>query len=240
MTAFCGDGSTQVAAATTAASRALRQVRQTIARCCDGSHGGAQGGERRAQHQQRMKRAARRGLASFNGGGRSHETTAAPTAAVGRDSAQQLRLQLMMTRSGENRRRDDDVDTPEEEAEEEEEGNPADFDWEAVIDEAAVEGESRSGEKFYDAEDKDQGSPEVNNEIPAAVPQDSAQQKEKESSGVDPSCPTGRIPEAVMLKFQAEFERTRANRFQADLEKAQTENARLLALLHQAQSKTMP
>ncbi|GAB2283996.1 hypothetical protein Dimus_018477 [Dionaea muscipula] len=42
--------------------------------------------------------------------------------------------------SGENRRRDDDVDAPEEEAEEEEEGNKDDFDWEAVIDEAAVEG----------------------------------------------------------------------------------------------------
>ncbi|GAB2267971.1 hypothetical protein Dimus_002948 [Dionaea muscipula] len=136
--------------------------------------------------------------------------------------------------SGENRRRDDDVDAPEEEAEEEEEGNKADFDWEAVIDEAAAEGESGSGEKFYDAEDKEQGSPEVNEEIPAAVPQSSAQQTEKEASGVDPSCPTGRIPEAVMLKFQAEFERTRANRFQADLEKAQAENARLLALLHQA------
>ncbi|GAB2303283.1 hypothetical protein Dimus_037278, partial [Dionaea muscipula] len=134
--------------------------------------------------------------------------------------------------SGENRRRDDEVDVPEGEAEEEEERNQGDFDWEAVAEEAAVEGES--GEKFYDAEDKDQGSPEVNEEIPAAVPQSSAQQTEKEASGVDPSCPTGRIPEAVMLKFQAEFERTRANRFQADLEKAQVENSRLLALLHQA------
>ncbi|GAB2301867.1 hypothetical protein Dimus_035891 [Dionaea muscipula] len=57
--------------------------------------------------------------------------------------------------SGENRRRDDDVDAPEEEAEEEEEGNKAEFDWEAVIDEAAAEGESGSGEKFYDAEDKE-------------------------------------------------------------------------------------
>ncbi|GAB2297853.1 hypothetical protein Dimus_031939 [Dionaea muscipula] len=72
--------------------------------------------------------------------------------------------------SGENRRRDDDVDTPEEVAEEEEERNQADFDWEAVIDEAAGEGESGSGEKFYDAEDKEQGSPEVNEEIPAVVP----------------------------------------------------------------------
>ncbi|GAB2285655.1 hypothetical protein Dimus_020096 [Dionaea muscipula] len=105
-----------------------------------------------------------------------------------------------MVPSGENRRRDDDVDVPEKEAEEEDEGNKDDFDWEAVIDEATVEGESRSGEKFYDAEDENQGSPEVQEEIPAAAPQSSAQQKEKTTSGVDPSCPTGRIPEDVMTK----------------------------------------
>ncbi|GAB2301823.1 hypothetical protein Dimus_035849, partial [Dionaea muscipula] len=68
--------------------------------------------------------------------------------------------------SGENRRRDDDMDNPEEEAEKEDEGNKDGFDWEAVIDEAAIEGESGSGEKFYDAEDKDQGSPEVQEETP--------------------------------------------------------------------------
>ncbi|GAB2271604.1 hypothetical protein Dimus_006435 [Dionaea muscipula] len=111
------------------------------------------------------------------------------------------------------------------------------FDWEEVVEEAAVEGESGSREKFYDAEDKDQNSPEVNEEIPAAVPQSSAQQKEQGTSGVDPSCPTGRIPEVEMTRLQAEFERKRANRFLADLEKAKAENARLLALLHQAQSK---
>ncbi|GAB2292777.1 hypothetical protein Dimus_027012, partial [Dionaea muscipula] len=142
--------------------------------------------------------------------------------------------------SGENRRRDDDVDAPEEEAEEEDKGNKDDFDWEAVIDDAAVEGESGSGEQFYDAEDKEQDSPDVNEEIPAAVPESSAQQKEQDASGVDPSCPTDRIPEAVMTKLQAEFERKRANRFLADLEKAKAENARLLALLHQAQSKPNP
>ncbi|GAB2295971.1 hypothetical protein Dimus_030117 [Dionaea muscipula] len=89
--------------------------------------------------------------------------------------------------SGENRIRDDD-DVPEKEEAQEEEGNQADFDWEAVVDEAAVEGESRSREKFYDAEDEAQGSPEVNEEIPAAVTHASAQQREKEYSGVDPSC----------------------------------------------------
>ncbi|GAB2281203.1 hypothetical protein Dimus_015808 [Dionaea muscipula] len=142
--------------------------------------------------------------------------------------------------SGENRRRDDNVDAPEGEAEKEEERNQDDFDWEAVIEEAAVEGESGSGEIFYDTEDKDQSSPEANEEIPATVPQGSAQQKEQGTSRVDPSCPTGRILEAVITKLQAEFERKRANRFLADLEKAKAENARLLALLHQAQSKPHP
>ncbi|GAB2270363.1 hypothetical protein Dimus_005266 [Dionaea muscipula] len=50
--------------------------------------------------------------------------------------------------SGENRRRDDDVDAPEEEAEEEEEGNPADFDWEAVIDEATIKGNAGQEKNF--------------------------------------------------------------------------------------------
>ncbi|GAB2290022.1 hypothetical protein Dimus_024316 [Dionaea muscipula] len=88
--------------------------------------------------------------------------------------------------SGENRRRVDDVDAPEEEAEDEDEGNKDDFDWEAVIDEDAVEGESGSGEKFYDAEDKEPDSPDVNEEIPAAVSRSSAQQKKQDASGVDP------------------------------------------------------
>ncbi|GAB2266027.1 hypothetical protein Dimus_001056 [Dionaea muscipula] len=49
------------------------------------------------------------------------------------------------------KRRDDVVDVSEEEAEEEEE-NQTDFDWEAVVDEAAVEGESGSDDQFYDAQ----------------------------------------------------------------------------------------
>ncbi|GAB2299363.1 hypothetical protein Dimus_033438, partial [Dionaea muscipula] len=53
--------------------------------------------------------------------------------------------------SGENRGRDDVVDAPEEEAEEEEE-NQTEFDWEAVIDEAAEKGESGSDDQFYDAQ----------------------------------------------------------------------------------------
>ncbi|GAB2288333.1 hypothetical protein Dimus_022666 [Dionaea muscipula] len=60
---------------------------------------------------------------------------------------------------------------------------------------------------------------------PAVPAPSTVQQKVTETLGVDPSCPTGRISEAVMNKMQAEFERARANRFQADLEKAQAENA---------------
>ncbi|GAB2276345.1 hypothetical protein Dimus_011075 [Dionaea muscipula] len=140
--------------------------------------------------------------------------------------------------SGENRRRDDDGDDPEVEAEDGDEGNKDDFDWEAVIDEATVEGESGSGEKFYDAEEEAQGSPELPNEIPADSTPSSAQQKDKEPSGVDPSGPTGRDTE--FLKFQAEFERKRANQFHDELEKAKAENAKLLALLQQAQTKPHP
>ncbi|GAB2275706.1 hypothetical protein Dimus_010459 [Dionaea muscipula] len=126
------------------------------------------------------------------------------------------------------------------EEEEEEEAQNADFDWEAVVDEAADQGESGSGEKFYDAEDEIQESTAMVEEVPAVAAQASAQQKETEAGGVDPSGPSGHIPESVMIKLQANFERARANRIQVDLEKAQAENARLLALLQQAKNQAKP
>ncbi|GAB2267772.1 hypothetical protein Dimus_002751 [Dionaea muscipula] len=146
------------------------------------------------------------------------------------------------TGTGENRRRDDapEEEGPTENVHKEEEEGQNDFDWEAVIDEAAVEGESGSGEKFYDTEDEVQESPEVNEEDPAVTAQGLVQPKVTEAAGVDPSAPSGHLPEIVMNKLQAEFERARANRIQADLEKAQAENARLLVLLQQAQSKPKP
>ncbi|GAB2283182.1 hypothetical protein Dimus_017710 [Dionaea muscipula] len=137
--------------------------------------------------------------------------------------------------SGENRRRDDEIEAPAEDVHKEEEAQN-DFNWEAVTDEAADQGESGSGEKFYDAEDEFQESPEVNDEVPAVVAQASAQQKVTEAAGVDPSGPSGHLSESEMLKLQDEFERTRANRFQADLEKAQEKNVRILALLQQAKN----
>ncbi|GAB2276216.1 hypothetical protein Dimus_010950 [Dionaea muscipula] len=51
----------------------------------------------------------------------------------------------------ENRRRDEEVHAPEEETEEEVEAQK-DFDWEAVIDEVAVQEESGSDDRFFDAQ----------------------------------------------------------------------------------------
>ncbi|GAB2290667.1 hypothetical protein Dimus_024942 [Dionaea muscipula] len=98
-------------------------------------------------------------------------------------------------------------------------------------------------DQFYDAEvDVEEPVRETpdTSAVPASPEQIPVQQKETVPSGVDPSCPSGRIPEAVMNKLQAEFERARANRIQADLEKAQAEDARLLAMLQQAQFKSKP
>ncbi|GAB2268815.1 hypothetical protein Dimus_003759 [Dionaea muscipula] len=53
--------------------------------------------------------------------------------------------------AGENRRRDDDDEALEAEVEEEEE-NQTEFDWEAVIDEAAEQGESGSDDQFFNAQ----------------------------------------------------------------------------------------
>ncbi|GAB2290518.1 hypothetical protein Dimus_024796 [Dionaea muscipula] len=50
------------------------------------------------------------------------------------------------------RRRDNEIDAPAEEAEEEEEAQNQDFDWEAVVDEAAVQGESGSDDQFFYAQ----------------------------------------------------------------------------------------
>ncbi|GAB2301696.1 hypothetical protein Dimus_035725 [Dionaea muscipula] len=136
--------------------------------------------------------------------------------------------------TGENRRRDVEIEAPAEEVHEEEEAQNVDFDREAVIDEAAVQGESGSDDQFFDAQ-VDVEEPVI--EAPAAPafpasPGDSTnQQKEQTPARVDPLGPSGHIPESVMIKLQAEFERARANRIQSDLEKAQAENARLLDIL---------
>ncbi|GAB2290196.1 hypothetical protein Dimus_024478 [Dionaea muscipula] len=111
---------------------------------------------------------------------------------------------------------------------------------EEVCEEAEVQGKSGSGEKFYDAEDEVQGSADVIEEASAMPAPDSIQQKETEASRVDPSAPTGSIPDSVFVSLQAELERPRAYRIQYELDGAQAENARLLALLQQAQSQHKP
>ncbi|GAB2294938.1 hypothetical protein Dimus_029128, partial [Dionaea muscipula] len=142
---------------------------------------------------------------------------------------------LMASRrvKSENRRRDDDDEVPEEKVEEEEK-DQTEFDWEAVIDEAAEQGESGSDDQFFDAQVEVEEPVTETPAAPAVPAPSTVQQKVTETTGVDPSGPTGRILEVVMNKMQAKFERAIANIFQTNLEKAQAENARLLALLHQA------
>ncbi|GAB2287671.1 hypothetical protein Dimus_022038 [Dionaea muscipula] len=142
--------------------------------------------------------------------------------------------------SSKNRRRDDEIDAPAEEVEEEGEAQNSGFDWEAVVDEAVVQGESGSDDQYFDAQvDVEEPVAEVP-AFPASPGDSTTQQKEQTPAGVNPSGPSSHIPESVMIKLQAEFERARANRIQADLEKAQAENVRLLALLQQAKSQPKP
>ncbi|GAB2285941.1 hypothetical protein Dimus_020370, partial [Dionaea muscipula] len=137
--------------------------------------------------------------------------------------------------SGENRRRDDEEVAPVQSEEVHEEEQNPDFDWEAVVDEAVLQRESELDDQFYDAQVEVE---EPVAEAPAKIQQ--IYRKNQRMIGVDPSGPTGSIPDSVFVSLQAEFERARANRIQADLEKAQTDNARLLSLLQQAQSQPKP
>ncbi|GAB2271167.1 hypothetical protein Dimus_006011 [Dionaea muscipula] len=130
------------------------------------------------------------------------------------------------------RRRDDEIDAPttNEEVNEEEEAQH-NFEWEAVHEEAEIQGESGSGseEKFFYTEDEVQGSEDVIEEVPIVPAPTSVQQKEIEASGVDPSAPTRTIPDSILMSLQAELERAQANRIQDELDKAQAKNARLSA-----------
>ncbi|GAB2267820.1 hypothetical protein Dimus_002796 [Dionaea muscipula] len=140
--------------------------------------------------------------------------------------------------SGENGRTDDDMVARKDEREKEDERNKDDFDWEAVIDEAAVEGNLdlekgfmmlrmrlevlRMCERRFGSRSTKFGSIEG--------------KRHYESR---PSCPICGLRKSN-LRNSSEFERKRANRFHDDLEKAKVENAGSLALLHQAQTKPHP
>ncbi|GAB2287840.1 hypothetical protein Dimus_022195 [Dionaea muscipula] len=153
------------------------------------------------------------------------------------------------------RRRDDEDEAPAENEENVEvnEGEEVqqDFDWEEVIDEvelqeeevhdeAEIHGESGSAKKFYDLEDEVQGSADMVDEVPEVLAPVPEQQKETATAGVDPSIPVGSISDSDFAKFQAEFDRARADSLQAELDRARAENARLQALLQQAKSQPKP
>ncbi|GAB2298110.1 hypothetical protein Dimus_032183, partial [Dionaea muscipula] len=94
--------------------------------------------------------------------------------------------------TGENRRRDDEIDPQAEEVHEEEVQNSG-FDWEAVVDEAAVQGESGSDDLFFDAQvDVEEPVTEAlaAPAFPASPGDSTNQQKEQTPAGVDPSGPS--------------------------------------------------
>ncbi|GAB2285994.1 hypothetical protein Dimus_020417 [Dionaea muscipula] len=70
--------------------------------------------------------------------------------------------------------------------------------------------------------------------VPAfpSSPSDSSNVQQKQNAaGVDPSAPTGSLPDSNFLKLQAELDHAHTTRLQAELDQARTENSRLLALL---------
>ncbi|GAB2265596.1 hypothetical protein Dimus_000637 [Dionaea muscipula] len=77
----------------------------------------------------------------------------------------------------------------------------------------------------------------MKNVVPSEAPPSSTRQKDK---GIAESTPRVILARSRFSEIPSEFERKRANRFHDDLEKAKAENARLLALLHQAQIKPHP
>ncbi|GAB2288879.1 hypothetical protein Dimus_023186 [Dionaea muscipula] len=108
--------------------------------------------------------------------------------------------------TGENRRRDDapEEEGPAEDVHEEEEDGQTYFDWEAMIDEVAASGESGSDDQFFDAQVDVEEPVTETAAAPAflASPRDSTtQQKEQKSAGVDPSGPSGHLPESVMNRL---------------------------------------
>ncbi|GAB2295852.1 hypothetical protein Dimus_030004, partial [Dionaea muscipula] len=86
-----------------------------------------------------------------------------------------------------------------EEAEKEEE-NQTGFDWEAIIDEAATEGESGSDDQFYDAQVGEEEPVTETPTAPAVPASSSAQAERSRTRRSRPSGPTSR--EADFPKFQ--------------------------------------
>ncbi|GAB2278474.1 hypothetical protein Dimus_013155 [Dionaea muscipula] len=85
---------------------------------------------------------------------------------------------LEITKSGENRRRDDDVDAQEGESEEAEGRTRGDFDWEAVEEDAEVEGNMARERSFMMSRMRIKVLRKYRRDS-ATTPQSSARQKEK-------------------------------------------------------------
>ncbi|GAB2278632.1 hypothetical protein Dimus_013309 [Dionaea muscipula] len=99
--------------------------------------------------------------------------------------------------------RDDEEEIPAKNVENEEaaiEGEEVlqdNFEWEVVNEEDEIQGESGSAENFYDAKDDVQGSSDLIEKVPEMPAPVLVKQKETTASGVDPSTPTGCIPDSV-------------------------------------------
>ncbi|GAB2286219.1 hypothetical protein Dimus_020643 [Dionaea muscipula] len=113
------------------------------------------------------------------------------------------------------RRRDDEIDAPAEHNQNEE--------GEEVEKEVEIQEGSGSDDKFYDTQVEVEA---LANEVlaapafPASPADSSTVQKEKAPAGVDPSAPTGSIPNSVFMSLQAELEHARADRIQTKLDRA--------------------
>ncbi|GAB2286698.1 hypothetical protein Dimus_021092 [Dionaea muscipula] len=95
--------------------------------------------------------------------------------------------------TGENRRRDDDDEVPEEEVEEEEK-DQTEFDWEAVIDEAAEQGEFGSDDQFFDAQVEVKEPVTETPAAPVIQAPSTDRQKVTKLREPTPRVPLGRIP----------------------------------------------
>ncbi|GAB2266305.1 hypothetical protein Dimus_001319 [Dionaea muscipula] len=104
--------------------------------------------------------------------------------------------------SGENRRRDNEEDAPaeNEEVNEEEAVDHPEFELEAVVDKATLQGESGSDGQFFDAQVEVEEPVAKAQAVPAflASPGDSSNQQ-KEAARVDPSGPSGHILDSIII-----------------------------------------
>ncbi|GAB2302814.1 hypothetical protein Dimus_036807 [Dionaea muscipula] len=104
----------------------------------------------------------------------------------------------------------------EEEAEKEEE-NQTGFDWEAIIDEAATEGESGSDDQFYDAQ---VGEEEPSVKLSGTSGPDFIFDSARKIENLRESTPRVPLARRRLYEISSEFERKRASRFHDELEKA--------------------